>query len=79
MSKLQEYLIQKGLTIDEAKLATRTGLHDYLKNARDINKAYLALASPTAAERNDQIIRLTRQNNRIIKLLLNDMTDEADA
>lgn len=78
MSKLQEYLAQKGLKIDESKVAIRTGLYDYMKKARDSNKAYLALASPTAAERNDQITKLTRQNNRIIKLLLNDMTEEAD-
>ena len=79
MSKLQEYLLQNGLAIDEAKLATRLGIHDYMRQARDSNKAYLALADPGASDRNAQITKLTRQNNRIMKLLLNDMTEEADA
>ena len=49
-----------------------------MRQARDSNKAYLALADPGASDRNAQITKLTRQNNRIMKLLLNDMTEEAD-
>ncbi len=76
MSSLQAYLAQKGLSIDEAKLATRLSIMDYLVNARADNKAYLALTNPTAADRNDQIIKLTRQAIRMQRLLLNDMTQE---
>ncbi len=76
MSSLQAYLTQKGLSIDEAKLATRLSIMDYLMKARADNKAYLALANPTASDRNDQIIKLTRQAIRMQRLLLNDMTEE---
>ena len=76
MSKLQEYLAQKGLAIDEARVAARLSILDYLIKARDSNKAYLAITNPTASERNDQIVKLTRQAIRMQKLLLNDMTDE---
>ncbi len=76
MSKLQEYLAQKGLAIDEARVTARLSLMDYLIKARESNKAYLAIANPTASERNDQIVKLTRQAIRMQKLLLNDMTEE---
>ena len=78
MSKLQEYLAQKGLIIDEARVAARLSILDYLIKARDSNKAYLAISSPTASERNDQIIKLTRQAIRMQKLLLNDMTEDEE-
>ena len=78
MSSLQEYLTKKGLTIDESRVAARLSILDYLIKARDTNKAYLAIASPTAADRNDQIVKLTRQAIRMQKLLLNDITDEEE-
>lgn len=74
MSKLHEYLALKGMRIDEIKVATRRSIMDYLVKARIDNKAYLDIASPTASERNDQIVKLTRQAIRMQKLLLNDMT-----
>ena len=78
MSKLQEYLAQKGLTIVEAEVSTRKAIMDYLVKARSDNKAYLAITSPSAADKNDQIVKLTRQAIRMQKLLLNDMTDEEE-
>lgn len=76
MSKLSEYLALNGMAIDEAKVSTRLAIVDYLKKARDDNGAYLALESPTAAERNKQINKLTRQNNRVMRLLLNNLTGD---
>lgn len=73
---LNQFLADKGLKIDEAKAATRRGIIDYLRQARDDNKAFLAIPSPTAAERNAQIIKLTRQSIRIMRLLMNDLTGE---
>jgi hypothetical protein len=73
---LNQYLASRNLKLDETKAATRRSIAEYLQKAREDNKAYLALASPTAAERNTQIIKLTRQNNRILRLLLNDLTGE---
>lgn len=73
---LSQYLADKSLKIDEAKAATRRSIIDYLRQARDDNKAFLAIPSPTAAERNAQIIKLTRQNIRMMRLLMNDLSDE---
>ena len=78
MSSLQEYLAKKGLAIDESRVTTRLSILDYLIKARDSNKAYLALTNPTASDRSEQIVKLTRQMIRMQKLLLNDMTDEED-
>ena len=78
MSKLQEYLAQKGLIIVEAEVSTRKAIMDYLVKAKSDNKTYLAIASPSAADRNDQIVKLTRQVIRMQKLLLNDMTDDEE-
>ena len=76
MSKLSEYLAQKGLTINEAQVTARQGIMDYLTQARIDNKAYLALEAPTASERNAQIVKLTRQNIRIMRLLMNQVVGE---
>ena len=74
MSKLSEYLSQKGLKIDKAMVANRQGVIDYLKQSRIDNKAYLDIPSPTASDRNAQVAKLTRQNIRIARFLINDMT-----
>lgn len=73
---LHQYLTEKGLKIDEAKAATRRSIIDYLRQAREDNKAFLAIPSPSAAERNAQIIKLTRQNIRMMRLMMNDLTGE---
>ena len=53
------------------ELDNATQIESALKQALQDNKAFLALASPTAAQRNSHIEKLTRQQNRIIRLLLN--------
>lgn len=73
---LNQYLTEKGLKIDETKAATRRSIIDYLRQAREDNKAFLAIPSPTAAERNAQITKLTRQNIRMMRLMMNDLTGE---
>ena len=73
---LNQFLADKGLKIDEAKAATRRSIIDYLRQARNDNKAFLAISSPTTAERNAQITKLTRQNIRMMRLLMNDLTSE---
>ena len=78
MSSLQEYLAKKGLVIDESRAAARLSITDYLMKARESNKAYLTIVSPTASDRNDQIVKLTRQAIRMQKLLLNDMTEDEE-
>lgn len=54
----------------------RANIIAYLQNARADNRAFLDLASPTASDRNAQITKLTRQNIRIMRLLLNDLAGE---
>ena len=73
---LNQFLTEKGLKIDETKAATRRSIIDYLRQAREDNKAFLAIPSPTAAERNAQITKLTRQNIRMMRLMMNDLTGE---
>ena len=46
-----------------------------LRQAIDDNKAFLALSAPTAAQRNNQIEKLTRQMQRAIRLLLSELYD----
>lgn len=60
----------------EIPTATRQKIVDYLTQARMNNKTFLDIASPTASDRNAQIVKLTRQNIRIMRLLLNDLADE---
>lgn len=44
-----------------------------MRRVRDEPKSY---RSPTASDRNAQIVKLTRQNIRIMRLLLNDLAGE---
>jgi hypothetical protein len=39
------------------------------------NRDYLAIGSPTQAQVRDQVAALTRQNNGLIRVLINDLTD----
>lgn len=50
--------------------ATLVDLHTRLRNGLAANRSFLALASPTAAQRNQQVERLTRQNNQMIRILI---------
>ena len=54
---------------NEADLKTR------LRGWIDTNKTYLALVAPTAAERNTQLDRLTREATALTRLMLRDLTD----
>lgn len=60
----------------ERKAVERLGtnklsIEDYLKQAIADNKTYLALTTPTTAQNTAQIKKLTRQNNRLIRLITN--------
>lgn len=55
----------------------RTNIQDFLKTAITDNKDYIALTTPTTTQNTKQIKALTRQNNRMIRLLLN-LLDSAD-
>lgn len=60
-----------------ASQANRQTLVDQATQATANNRTYIALASPTAAQTTAQTKALSRQNNAIIRLLLNqlDATD----
>ena len=45
----------------------------------DTNKTYLALVAPTAAERNTQIDRLTREATALTRIVLRDLADASGA
>ena len=68
---LKARLTERGLTIDQTKIANRQTIIDALKLAIDDNKAYIALTAPTAAQTAAQVKKLCRQNNRMIRLLAN--------
>lgn len=68
---LKQRLAERGLTIDAAKVANRADLIGKLQTAMDGNKQYIALASPTTAQDKAQIKALTRQNNRLIRIVAN--------
>ena len=71
--RLKAYLDKKGLTVDETKVAARQAIIEHLRKAREDNKAFLAIPTPSAAERNAQIAMLTRQNPRMMRLLTNEL------
>lgn len=64
-------------TISDQRLAftlseeNRTNIETFLKAEIDGNKAYIALTAPTTTQNTKQIKALTKQNNRMIRLLLN--------
>lgn len=72
--KLKARLAERGLTIDEAKLAARQSIIDYLKQSKTDNKAYLAIVSPTASDKEAQIAKITKQIIRLERLAINDLT-----
>ncbi len=59
-------------TADQAAANGRT-LEDRLRTLLARNGEFLALAAPTAAERNAQVERLTRQCSALIRLALRDL------
>lgn len=50
-------------------------LEDRLRRFLGLNADFLALAAPTAAQRNTQVERLARQTNALIRLALRDLSD----
>lgn len=61
---------------EEAVERVRGGIRAYLKAAILDNKAFLAISSPTASERNTQLTKLTRQMIRVERLLINDIQED---
>lgn len=57
----------------------RANLIDKLTKNMAQNKTYLDLASPTAAQQTNQLARLTRECNALIRLTLDLLEDASDA
>lgn len=57
--------------------ANELALRDKAQQALTANAAYLAVASPTAAQNTAQIQRLTRECNALIRLLIGRLDDTA--
>lgn len=74
---LKARLAERGLTIDAAKVANRTDLIEKLQLALDANKTFLAITSPTNAQNAAQVKQLTRQMNRLIRVVAN-LTDQTE-
>jgi len=74
---LKARLAERGLTIDAIKNTNRTNINAFLKTAIDENKVYVALTTPTATQQTKQIKALTKQTNKMIRLMLN-LLDSAD-
>lgn len=53
-------------------------LEDRLRGFLDANRTFLALAAPTAADRNAQVARLTREASALIRYVLRDLADVSD-
>jgi hypothetical protein len=51
--------------------SNRKTIEEYLKTAIQADKDYLAIVAPTAAQKEAQTAKLTRQSIRIMRLLLN--------
>lgn len=57
--------------------AVEYDLHDRLRNWLTANRTYLALAKPTGVQQTQQIERLTREVNALIRLVLrSDLLDD---
>ncbi|MBP7630285.1 MAG: hypothetical protein KA758_07525 [Acidimicrobiales bacterium] len=67
-----------GLPVERAEDRNARTIEDRLRSGLDANKAYLAIATPTAAQQRAQLARLTRQNTALIRRLLRDLTDTSD-
>jgi len=66
-----------GLPVEPPGEKNRRSIEDRLRQRLDANRDYLALASPTAAQQRAQVARLTRENNALIRLVL-DLLDTDD-
>lgn len=70
---LNKYLAEKGLVVDQTAVTNRATLLEQAKAAITVNKTYLALSSPTAAQTTAEVKSLARQMNAIIKIIENDL------
>lgn len=63
--------------LETAVVTNKSDIADKLKEAITDNKTYLALTAPTTAQNTAELKKLARQNNRIIRRLLQqfDFTD----
>ena len=69
VTKLAELNTQRlAFTLSETN---RTNIESFLKTAVDENRLYVALVTPTLTQQTKQIKALTRQNNKLIRLMLN--------
>ena len=75
-SILDQYLESKGLVIDEKKNIQRRKILDYMENSLTVNRDYLAVKNPNAAQQTRQIMRLTNQMVRVARWMRNDMTED---
>ena len=73
----QQALSQAQQAVEEQREANRVTLQDRAENAIQGNKDFLALPSPSNAEVVAQIKELTKQNNALIRLVVQklDATD----
>lgn len=67
-----------GLPVESVEDRNQRTIEDRLRQALDMNKAYLALDTPTAAQQRAQVARLTRQTTALIRHPLRDLTDTSD-
>ena len=67
----------KGLPVEPPGEKNRRSIEDRLRQRLDANRDYLALTTPTAAQQRAQVARLTRENNALIRLVL-DLLDTDD-
>ena len=67
----------KGLPVEPPGEKNRRSIEERLRQRLDANRDYLALATPTAAQQRAQVARLTRENNALIRLVL-DLLDTDD-
>lgn len=63
----------KGLPTEPPTEKVRRSLDERLHDALAANKTYLALTQPTAAQQRQQVDRLTRQVQALIRLGLNQL------
>jgi hypothetical protein len=56
----------------------RRTVYDKARQALTANAAFLALSTPTTAQTLAHVRALTRQNNALIRLLLNELADVGD-
>lgn len=72
--------VQESETVvpDHPEAVASDAVRAKLRTALASNAAYLAIATPTAAQRNQQVDRLTRQVQALARLTLRELADTTD-